>query len=58
MKTFDVFCPNPNSKTGRFKKIDTVFYSEGDKITAEEVKRSLVSHDGYDCNIVVRKGKK
>lgn len=36
------------------KRIDTVFYSPGDKITAEEVRRSLVNHDGYDSSIYVR----
>jgi hypothetical protein len=38
------------------KNIDTVFYSEGAKVDADEVKRSLVDHDGYDANIVVKKG--
>lgn len=58
MKAFDVYKSNPNSKAGRLKKIDTVFYSEGDKITAEEVKRSLINHDGYNYDITVRRGKK
>ena len=58
MEAFDVYKPNPNSKTGRLKKIDTVFYSEGDKIAAEEVRRSLINHDGYDYDITVRRGKK
>ena len=58
MKAFDVYKPNPNSKTGRLKKIDTVFYSEGDKTIAEEVKRSLINHDGYDSDIIVKRGKK
>lgn len=44
---FDVFL--------RGKEIDTVFYSPGDTITAEEVKRSLVEDDGYDSAIVVKK---
>ena len=43
------------------KLIDTVFYNThcdgGAKITAEEVKKSLVDHDGYNPAIVVRKGK-
>lgn len=33
------------------KNIDTVFYN--DDIDAEEVKRGLVDHDGYDPNITV-----
>jgi hypothetical protein len=37
------------------KLIDTVFYSAGAKVTADEVKRSLVNHDGYDPGIVVRR---
>jgi hypothetical protein len=37
--------------------IDTVFYSERPKMTAEEVRRSLVEHDGYPVDIMVRKVK-
>lgn len=33
--------------------VDTVFYAAG--IDADEVKRGLVSHDGYNPNIEVRK---
>ena len=33
---------------------DTVFYAASDNITAEEVKRSLVDHDGYPTDIIVR----
>ncbi len=36
----------------RGKLIDTVFFDED--VTAEEVKRSLVNHDGYDAGIEVR----
>lgn len=36
------------------KLIDTVFYSRSDKITKEEVYRSLVNHDGYDSGITIR----
>jgi ribosomal protein S24E len=45
MKAFRVYL-------GR-KHIDTVFYSKSDKVTTDEVKRSLVDHDGYDPRIVV-----
>jgi hypothetical protein len=38
------------------KRIDTVHYQ--DDFTAEEVKRSLISHDGYDSNIKVVKTKR
>jgi hypothetical protein len=41
-----------NIKLGR-KIIDRVFYNEG--FTVEDVKQALVSHDGYDANIVVTK---
>lgn len=38
------------------RKIDTMFYSG--KVDAEEVRRSLINHDGYDARIVVRKDRK
>jgi hypothetical protein len=44
---FDVFL--------RGKNIDTVFYSPTSNVTTEEVKRSLVDHDGYDSRITVRR---
>lgn len=34
---------------------DTVHYSGGVKVDADEVKRSLVRHDGYPPGIVVRR---
>lgn len=37
------------------KEIDTVFYSEKDDPGPEEVKRSLVNHDGYDPSITVER---
>ena len=37
----------------RRKLIDTVFYPSRD--TVDEVKRSLVNHDDYDPDIVVRR---
>ena len=37
------------------KNIDTVFYSDSVKVDKEEVKKSLVDHDGYDPAINVRK---
>lgn len=36
------------------KLIDTVFYSPGAKVDADEVRKSLVDHDGYDSRIVVK----
>ena len=40
------------------KNIDTVFYGDGVNVDKDEVKRSLVNHDGYDPNIIVRKSRK
>lgn len=55
---------NPRRPTGAFdvylngKLIDTVFYTESQvaagHVTTDEVKRSLVNHDGYDPGITVR----
>lgn len=39
------------------KEIDTVFYSVDAKVDVEEVKKSLVDHDGYNPKIVVKKRK-
>ena len=38
----------------RGRKIDTVFATGYD---AEEMKRSLINHDGYNANITIRKAK-
>jgi hypothetical protein len=46
MKAFDVYLKS--------KVIDTVFYKDTDTITRDEVKASLVNHDGYDPAITVR----
>ena len=35
------------------RHIDTVFYSAGAGVDAEEVRRSLIDHDGYDFRIEV-----
>lgn len=43
-KAYDVYL--------RGRLIDTVFYTSYE--SADEVKRSLVNHDGYDPAIVVR----
>lgn len=43
-----------NVRLGR-KIIDTVFYSDGCSVDTEEVRRSLVHHDGYDPAITVTK---
>jgi hypothetical protein len=37
------------------QEIDKIFYSNGENIEADEVKRSLINHDGYDSRIVVVK---
>lgn len=39
------------------KEIDKVFYADNFPISVEEVKNSLVNHDGYHPNIVVVKEK-
>lgn len=39
------------------KLIDTVFYSANAIVDADEVKHSLINHDGYDSRIVVAKRK-
>lgn len=50
MKAFNVYYK------GRI--IDTVFYSDNTKETTKDVKKSLVEHDGYNSQIVVRKARK
>jgi hypothetical protein len=47
---FDVFLNGKN--------IDTVFYSASSNVDADEVRRSLINHDGYDSGIVVRKARR
>ena len=37
------------------KVIDTVFYSVSSNVNADEVKQSLINHDGYDSNIKIKK---
>lgn len=37
--------------------IDTVFYAKSSKETCDEVKRSLINHDGYNPDIVVMKSR-
>lgn len=46
MKVFDVYL--------RGVLVDTVFYSRENKITADEVRRSLIEHDAYNPEIVVK----
>ena len=46
MRTFNVYLGK--------KLIDIVFYDN--TCNAEYVKSTLVNHDGYDCNIVVKEG--
>jgi hypothetical protein len=49
MRAFNVYL------NGRL--IDTVFYSKSDNIDADEVKHSLINHDGYDSRITVKEDK-
>lgn len=37
------------------KEIDKVFYSNEDKVSREDVYKSLVEHDGYKPGIVIVK---
>ena len=53
MQAFDVFRPVMNREV----HIDTVFYQEAPKMTSYEVKRSLIDHDNYPMDIIVRKAK-
>lgn len=39
------------------RRIDTIFYSKNANVNTEDVKRSLINHDGYDFRIVVTKAK-
>lgn len=52
LQAFDVY---RHTSSRLFDLIDTVYYSESVKITADEVRRSLVNHDGYPPDIIVRK---
>lgn len=56
MTAFDVYIP-ARYRTGRryHRNIDTVFYSSKDRVTTDEVRRSLINHDGYPSNIVVKR---
>jgi hypothetical protein len=57
-RAFDVFVPAPMSRyVDGLKEIDTIFYAKNDKVTEQEVRDSLVNHDGYDFNIVVKENK-
>jgi len=40
------------------KLIDTVFYSPNVSVDCDEVKRSLINHDGYNSAIQVRRVRK
>ena len=53
-QAFDVF---RKGACGCLREIDTVFYSEAPKTTVEEVRKSLIDHDGYPSDIIVKKVK-
>lgn len=40
------------------KNIDAVFYDRAAKVDREEVRRSLINHDGYNPGITVRESHK
>ena len=50
MRAFNVYL--------RGKLIDTVFYGDDERVTRDDVRRSLIGHDGYDPAIVVRERRK
>lgn len=50
MQAFNVYLKN--------KQIDKIFYGDNTKVDKEEVKKSLVNHDGYDSGIRVTKERK
>lgn len=41
----------------RGKWIDTIYYNASANVTCDEVRQSLINHDGYDSRIVVRRSK-
>lgn len=49
MKVFNVYLNG--------EMIDIVFYGKSSKVDADEVKQSLVVHDGYDSRIVVKRAR-
>jgi len=61
MRAFSVVLFNEQGKQVRFRVpcleksifCDEVFYADSDAVTEDEVKRSLVDHDGYPENITV-----
>ena len=51
MQAFNVY----QRVNGAMREIDTIFYGDDYKISAGEVRSSLINHDGYDPDIIVRK---
>ncbi len=47
VKAFNVYLKN--------KLIDTVFYDHSSNVTKDEVRQSLINHDGYNSHIRVTK---
>ena len=40
----------------RFNRvIDTIFYNVSDNVSSDEVKKSMINHDGYPSDIEVKK---
>ena len=58
MQAFNVYLETFNGPTKKRKLIDTVFWNDGFKITKEQVRISLINHDGYEDNIYVTKVRK
>lgn len=51
MNTFDVFRPCRNGVSKRYMYQDTVYFLS--TMTLDEVRRSLIDHDGFSDDIVV-----
>ena len=55
MKTFNVFVPGVNPK--QWQIIDTVYFSDLGGIDEPYVLDSLIKHDGYPADILVKEVK-
>jgi hypothetical protein len=59
-QAFEVFRTTTDGlfRETRTRHIDTVFFHEHPKMTVEDVRRSLIDHDGYPADIIVRKAQR
>jgi len=60
MKNENLNTPNVKRSQRRFnvylngKWIDTIYYGASTNVDSDEVKQSLINHDGYDSRIIVK----